>query len=55
MTQDEIEEAKQYLGKATKFVDDNKIEWFAISLKFNDGGRMTIHSKGAPKRPKGIS
>ena len=30
------------------------IKWVALSVEFNDGGRVTLHSKDAPNRPAGI-
>ena len=41
-----------------KIVDDLQkldVEWWALSIRAKDGSRMTVHSKGAPNRPQGIT
>ena len=44
----------KYLERMVEKIKDGKVEWVALSVKFNDGGRVAIHSKGAPNRPQGI-
>ena len=51
-------EARQLLAiifKQLKNVRDHfeDLEWIAITIKYKDG-RITIHSKDAPNRPKGL-
>lgn len=32
----------------------DKVEWIALSLRTTSDVAMTIHTEGAPKRPKGL-
>lgn len=32
-----------------------KVNWIAISTKYHSGALIAVHTKGAPKRPKGMS
>ena len=55
MTFEEQQDYKHYLEKAMAALDDCRVEWIALSVKFTDGASIAVHSKDAPKRPKGVS
>jgi len=45
----------KYLERTIEQIKAGKVKWVALSVKFNDGGSVAVHSKGAPKRPRGLS
>lgn len=43
------------LADISKSLTNDKVGWIAVSIKYKDGGRITVHSRDAPSRPKGLS
>ncbi len=44
-----------HLHRVIDKIANGEVVWAAISVRFKDGGTIAIHSKGAPKRPRGVS
>ena len=55
MTKAQAEDYIGYLQLAIKDLKEGSVAWMAYSLKYNDGSSVAIHSKDAPKRPRGLS
>lgn len=45
----------KYLEIAIEKIRSGEMYWCAISMKFMDGGTVALHTKDAPKRPRGMS
>ncbi len=46
--------AAGYLEHFVKEIRAGKVDWYAITVKYPNS-RISIHTEGAPKRPKGMS
>ena len=44
-----------YLETLIEKIGAGEVDWVAFSAKFSDGGRVAIHSREAPKRPRGVT
>jgi len=54
-TQKERDNAVELFEKAINDIKESRVNWFALSMKFHSGTTIALHSKNAPKRPKGLS
>jgi hypothetical protein len=55
MTPEQADDFRSYLINVCDQLEDNAVEWVAISVKYNDGSRIAVHSEEAPDRPRGMS
>ena len=55
MNKEQSEDYIKYLERTIEKIKSGEVEWAALSVKFKDGGSMAVHSKTAPKRPRGVS
>ena len=51
----EREAAVELLERQIKNIKNGHVNWLALSVKFHSGEIFTLHTRGAPKRPKGVS
>lgn len=54
MTEKQRAVSATYLERFAEEVRQGKVVWFAVTVKYPNSS-IAIHTKGAPKRPKGIS
>ncbi len=55
MNKEQSKDYIKYLKRTIIRIEAGEVEWAALSVKFKDGGSMAVHSKTAPKRPRGVS
>ncbi len=36
-------------------IKNGRVHWIALSVKYHSGETLAIHTKGAPKRPRGLA
>lgn len=51
----EREYAVLVLERTIAQIKSGHVHWIALSVKFHDGHTRAVHTKGAPKRPKGLA
>lgn len=45
----------RYLQTLIDKIEAGEVEWAAFTAKFSGGARVAVHSKDAPKRPRGVA